>query len=311
MNARQITYDAIASQLSWPDAINALKAGHMRPKASTGDIVLGPPTGALVSRAAWIEGLGYGVKSFSVVEGNAERGIPTVQGAMFVFDPHHGSIEAIIESRLVTEFKTAADSVLGASYLARPDSRHLLIVGAGDVARSLIRAYPALFPQLEKVSIWARRKSQSSALARQFEADPLNVVAVSDLAAAASSADIIATATLAQEPVLKGEWVMPGTHVDLIGAFRPNMREADDALISAGNVYVDSRETTIGYNGELDIPIAKGVIESSSVIGDLYDLIRGDVEGRRSEDEVTLFKNAGGAHLDLMISHYISSVFGP
>ena len=164
MNAHLITYDAIASQLSWPDAIHALKAGHMLPKASMQDVVLGPPTGTLVSRAAWIEGLGYGVKSFTVVDSNAERGIPTVQGAMFVFDPHNGSLEAVIDSRLVTEFKTAADSVLGASYLARPDSKHLLIVGAGDVARSLIRAYPALFPQLERVSIWARRHSQSSAL---------------------------------------------------------------------------------------------------------------------------------------------------
>lgn len=310
MNTRLITYDAIASQLSWLDAINALKAGHMLPKASTRDIVLGPPTGTLLSRTAWIDGLGYGVKSFTVVEGNAKRGIPTVQGAMFVFNPHHGSLDAVIDARLVTEFKTAADSVLGASYLARPDSKHLLIVGAGEVARSLIRAYPSLFPQLEFVSIWARRNSQSSALAQEFDAGPMNVVAVTDLEAAASSADIIATATMAREPVLKGEWVMPGTHVDLIGAFKPGMREADDALIYGGSLYVDSRETTIGQNGELDIPIAKGVIESSSIIGDFYDLIPGKIEGRRSENEITLFKNAGGAHLDLMIASYISNVFG-
>ena len=186
------------------------------------------------------------------------------------------------------------------------DSAHLLVVGAGTVARSLIKAYRALFPHLERVSIWARRVEQSTALAREFDDEPFSVVAVSDLATAAAEADIITSATMAREPVLRGAWIRPGTHVDLIGAYKADMREADDALISGGSLFVDSRETTIDHIGELTIPIASGVIAAEAVRGDLYDLVQGQTGGRRSDDEITVYKNGGGAHLDLMIARYIS-----
>ncbi|MCT9000422.1 ornithine cyclodeaminase family protein [Chelativorans intermedius] len=246
------------------------------------------------------------MKSVSVFDENPTHRLPTIQGAMFVFEPKHGRLDAIIDSRLVTELKTAADSVLGARFLARPDSRSLLIVGAGTVARSLVTAYQALFPGLERVSIWARRVEQSTALAREFETEPFSVAAVSDLAAAATEADIITSATMAREPILRGAWIKPGTHVDLIGAYKADMREADDALISSGSLYVDSRETTINHIGELTIPIASGVITADTVKGDLYDLVQGRASGRRSDDEITVYKNGGGAHMDLMIAHYIS-----
>ena len=176
LNARRtpdlITYDEMIGRLSWPEAVEALRAGHLRPRAQVADMFLGPADATLFGRGAFIEGLGYGVKSVTVFDRNAAQGLPTVQGAMFVFEPRHGRLDAIIDSRLVTEFKTAADSVLGARFLARPDSAHLLVVGAGTVARSLIRAYRALFPQLERVSMWARRPEQSTALAREFDAEP-------------------------------------------------------------------------------------------------------------------------------------------
>ena len=174
------------------------------------------------------------------------------------------------------------------------------------MARSLVKAYRELFPSLERVSIWARRVEQSSALARELDAGPFPVVAVSDLATAAAEADIIASATMAREPILRGAWVGPGTHVDLIGAYKADMREADDALIAGGSLFVDSRETTIDHIGELTIPIARGVIAADAVMGDLYDLVRGQAGGRRSEREITVYKNGGGAHLDLMIARYIS-----
>jgi ornithine cyclodeaminase len=133
------------------------------------------------------------------------------------------------------------------------------------------------------------------------------VAAVPDLAAAAAEADIIASATMARVPVLRGGWVRPGTHVDLIGAYKRDMREADDALIAGGSLFVDSRETTIEHIGELATPIASGVISPRSVIGDLYDLVQGRAAGRHSDSEITVFKNGGGAHLDLMIAHYIAA----
>ena len=305
MHPRLITYDHMIARLSWTEAVEALRAGHLRPKAQVADIFLGPADATLLSRGAFIDGLGYGVKSVTVFDRNPAHGLPTIQGAMFVFEPQYGQLEAIIDSRLVTEFKTAADSVLGARFLARPGSAHLLIVGAGTVARSLIKAYRALFPHLERVSIWARRVEQSTALAREFDDEPFSVVAVADLATAAAEADIITSATMARDPVLRGAWIRPGTHVDLIGAYKADMREADDALISGGSLFVDSRETTINHIGELTIPIASGVIAAEAVRGDLYDLVQGQT-GRQSDDEITVYKNGGGAHLDLMTARYIS-----
>jgi ornithine cyclodeaminase/alanine dehydrogenase-like protein (mu-crystallin family) len=311
MHAKIIGYHPTIDRLSWAEVVEALRAGHLRPKAEIADIFLGPADGTLLGRGAFIEGFGYGVKAVTVFDGNPAHGLPTIQGAMFYFEPRHGRLEAIIDSRLVTELKTAADSVLGARFLARPDSRHLLIVGAGTVARSLVMAYRSQFPDLARVSIWARRAEQSEALARAFEADPLPVAAVPDLAAAAADADIITSATMAREPILCGSWIRSGTHVDLIGAYKADMREADDALISGGSLFVDSLETTVGHIGEIAIPMSRGVLGEDAVKGDLYDLVQDRVSGRRSEEEITLFKNGGGAHLDLMVASYIAEKAAP
>lgn len=299
-----ITY-AAAPRLRWPDAVQAIREGHLFAPAQIRDSFLGPATGTMMSRSAYIPGLGYGAKSFTVFDGNGARGLPTVQGAMLVFDPDHGGLTAVIDSPLVTEFKTAADSVLGASLLARPDSRHLLIVGAGSVAASLIRAYRAVLPGIARISVWARRPEQAQALVAAFPGDPA-LVAVTDLRAAVEAADIISSATMAREPVILGDWVRPGTHVDLIGAFKADMREADDALMAKSALFVDSRATTLGHIGELMLPIASGAITEADVLGDLYDLVRPGARRRRTPEEVTVYKNGGGAHLDLMIATYIA-----
>ncbi len=301
-----LSYDSAINRLDWPAAVEALRRGHALPRARIADVFLGPPTGTMMSRSAYIEGLGYGAKTFTVFDGNAARGLPTVQGAMLVFDNETGSLRAIVDSPLVTEFKTAADSVLGASLLARPDSRHLLIVGAGTVAASLVRAYTSVLPGIERVSVWARRVEQARDLVAGLGGVSAEVAAVEDLQAAAGQADIISAATMARAPVVFGDWVRPGTHVDLIGAFKADMREGDDALMSKAALFVDSRETTLGHIGELMIPIASGAITPDSVLGDLYDLVRPDAQRRRSDAEITVFKNGGGAHLDLMIASWIA-----
>lgn len=299
---RQIGYDA-GVKLDWAGAVDALRKGHLRPKAEIGDLFLGPSRGTSLTRAAFIDGFGYGVKSVTVCTGNAARGLPTVQGAMLVFAPETGELRAVIDARLVTEFKTAADSVLGASLLARPDSRTVLIVGAGTVAASLVRAYPAIFPSLERILVWARRPAQAEEFAAEHSGNTA-VEAATDLEDAARDADIISTATLSERPVLLGDVVSPGTHVDLIGAFRKDMREADDALLTKARLYVDSRDTTIGQIGEIAIPMAAGVIGEKDIRGDLYDLVAACPE--RAPDDVTVFKNGGGAHLDLMIADWIT-----
>lgn len=308
MQIRPITYNQTIAKVSWNEAVLALRAGHRFPRAEVSDMFLGPSSGTLLSRGAYIKGLGYGVKSVTVFGDNSAVGLPTVQGAMLVFEHAHGQLEAIIESRLVTEIKTAGDSVLGATLLARPDCRHLLVVGAGTVARGLVRAYAALFPRLERISVWARRPNQAGALADEFAGFSLPVAVAPDLAAACADADIISSATMAREPILRGAWIGPGTHVDLIGAYKADMREADDDLIATGSLFVDSRQTTLGHIGELDIPIKHGVISPESVRGDFYDLLGAQAAGRTSVEEITVFKNGGGAHLDLMIARYLSGL---
>ncbi|MDH4573968.1 ornithine cyclodeaminase family protein [Salinicola acroporae] len=302
---RLITYTEARDKLSWAGAVEALRQGHLAARAEIDDTFLGPADKTLLNRSCFIPGIGYGAKAVTVFDDNAARGLDTVQGAMLYFAPDDGRLQAIIESRLVTEIKTAGDSVLGARLLARRESRHLLVCGAGNVAASLIDAYTALFPGLERISLWNRTHDKARALAGACEARGLNVVAVSDLEATARSADIIASATMAREPLLWGEWIAPGTHVDLIGAFKADMREADDTLLQKARLFVDSRETTLGHIGELKIPIASGAIAEHDILGDFYDLLSG-CGGRQNDTDITLFKNGGGAHLDLMTARYIA-----
>ncbi len=302
-----LSYDATIERLDWPGAVKALRRGHSLPVAQIKDVFLGPPTGTMMSRSAYIEGLGYGAKTFTVMDANAARGIPTVQGAMLVFDKDDGRLQAIVDSALVTEFKTAADSVLGASLLARPDSKHLLVVGAGTVATSLVKAYASVLPGIERISVWSRRPEQAQKLVAGFGDLGVDLAAVSDLQAAIGTADIVSSATMARAPVIPGDWVRPGTHVDLIGAFKADMREADDVLMAKAAVFVDSRETAL-HIGELIQPIASGAITAGSILGDLYDLVRPETRRRQSDDDITLFKNGGGAHLDLMIACWIAQV---
>jgi len=305
MLPKLLTYDECERALSWPGAIDALRRGHKLARPLQQDLFLGSGDARLVNRAAEIEGLGFVIKGESVFSGNAEEGLPSVQGAVLLYDPHCGSIRAIIESRLVTQYKTAADSVLSAQYLARPNSRHLVIVGAGVVASTLARAYDAAFAGVERISIWSRRPEQAQALAATLNGIRSEAVAVTDLPKAIGQADIVAAATMSQQPVILGQWVRPGTHVDLIGAFTPEMREADDNLIASSSIYVDFVDTVVDRIGELMQPIQSGVVTRDHVRGDLYDLVAADRSSRQSDNEITLFKNGGGAHLDLMIADYV------
>lgn len=294
---------SVAGRLSWTALAEALRAGHLGPEPEIGDTFLHRGADVLLSRSAWIDGQGIAVKSATIFPGNAAGGLPTVQGALLLFDDMTGALRAVIDSALVTRWKTAADSVLGARLLARPEARTLLIVGAGAVGESLVDAYAATFPGLARIRIWNRNPDRAAALVAEKAAHhPVEVAA--DLARAIAEADIVAAATLATEPVIRGDWVRPGTHVDLIGAFTPTMREADDALMRKARLFVDARATTIRHIGELLIPIRAGVISEADVLGDLRDLARG-APGRLSPADITVYKNGGGAHLDLMTARVI------
>jgi ornithine cyclodeaminase len=294
-----LTAADLAGRLDWLRLTAALAEGHRGPRPALGDLFLGRGgADVLLTRAAAIGGLGAAVKAVTVAGANAARGLATVQGAMILFDDASGVVEAVIASDLVTRWKTAGDSLLGARLLARPDSRRLLVVGAGAVAEVLIEAYRAGFPGIE-VAIWNRTPARAWALAAATDA-----AAVEDLPAAVAAADIVATATLARTPLLRGDWLRPGQHLDLIDAYTAEMREADDDCLRRARVFVDCRETTLAHIGELKDPLARGVITPADVLGDLRDLVAGRV-GRRDADEITLYKNGGGAHLDLMTARVI------
>ena len=301
---QHISAQTIVGKLNWKSTVRALAAGHKTVQPVLADQLLQSKENSLLSRSAWIDGLGVGVKSVTVMAENAVRNLPTVQGAMLVFDDATGAPRALIDSDVVTYWKTAGDSVYAASLLARPDSRRLLIVGAGVVAESLLRAYCEIFPDINAIKIWNRTSASAERLASKLKSEGFAVEATADLASTASNSDIICTATMATEPILQGDWINSGTHIDLIGAFRPDMREADDQLLQKGRLFVDCRATTIEHIGELMIPLASGAIAPADVLGDLYDLNQ-CTQGRTDASDITIFKNGGGAHLDLMTANLI------
>ena len=299
-----VTFSEAEPLLDWLELTDALADGHCLAKAEISDQLLYRGDDAMLTRAAWIDGLGSAVKTAFVVPSNSDRGLPTTAGAVSLFNDRTGELEALLDFRLVTKWKTAGDSLLAARRLARRDSADMLIVGAGAVARSLVEAYSAVFPSAA-FTIWNRTWENAEKLVSEYE-NRADIRVADDLAAAVNRADIVACATIALDPVLRGEWLSPGTHVDLIGAYRPDMRETDDAALLASRIFVDSRDTTLQHIGELKTPLELGVISNRSVIADFYDLPDGSF-ARTGPSEITLFKNGGGAHLDLMTSNHILS----
>jgi ornithine cyclodeaminase len=296
-----IDQDRIDAVLTWPALVDALDAGHRLGRGQTHDVLLEEGSDILLSRSAWKAGYGIGIKTVTGFFGNRGRTppLPSVQGVFVLFDPDDGRPLAVIDGAGITAWKTAADSALGSRYLSRPDPRCLLMVGAGALARSLIGAHLSVRPGIERVLVWNRTPARAEALAAQLRAEGLAVEIAPDLAAAAGQADIISSATRTEQPLIKGAWLQPGAHLDLVGAFTASMREADDAALRRGRLFVDARETTLDHIGELTIPIASGVIGRDDVVADLYDLAAG-FAWQRSAGDITIFKNGGGAHLDLM-----------
>lgn len=296
---RTITFEEADPHLTWQGIANAIHAGHQLPKAQIGDLLLQHAPNALLSRGAWIDGLGMAMKSMSVFPNN--QSVPSIQGGVLVFDDKNGSLKAVIDGILVTKWKTAGDSVLGANLLANREPKTHLMVGAGTVAKSILQAYHELFPSISRFIICNRTPQKARKLADTLSKNIPGIEVMENLQEACDEADIITTATMSVDPIIKGEWINPGTHLDLIGAFKPDMREVDDSLLKKAEIFVDARETTIGHIGEIEIPLKSGVITKDDILGDFYELCSKKA-GRSCKSAITVFKNGGGAHLDLMTS---------
>ncbi len=301
--ALRIDGPTIDRVMDWTALVARIEACHKLPQPEIGDTLLRVEPNAILVRTAWVRGLGVCVKAATVFPGNVAP-MPSIQGEVLLFDKDQGTLVASIDAVAETRWKTAGDSALGSKLLSRPDSRHLLLVGAGTMSEPLIRAHLAVRPSIERVTIWNRTADRARAVAARLGDLGRPVAVAADLGQAVAEADIVSCATMSSTPVLEGRWLKPGTHVDLIGAYRLDMREADDEVMRRGRIFVDFRGTTIGHIGEVTIPIQTGVIRESDVLADLYDLAQG-APGRRSADEITVYKNGGGAHLDLMTARAI------
>lgn len=239
-----------------------------------------------------------GTKLVSVFPTNGARALPAVYGTYVLADGETGRPLAVFDATRLTPWRTAAASAVAARHLARKDARRMVMVGAGTLAPFVIRAHMAARP-IESVALWNHRPERAEALARDLAAEGLPVTPVRDLEAAVGGADLVSCATLATEPLIRGEWLRPGTHVDCIGAFLPNMRETDDEVVRRASVFCDNRAGATKEAGDLVAPLRAGVIAPADILADLDDLARGRHPGRTSEDEITFFKSVGTAVEDL------------
>ncbi|MBE7941414.1 MULTISPECIES: ornithine cyclodeaminase family protein [Ramlibacter] len=297
----QLIDAATAAALPFPRLIDALRAmfaqGCSVPPRHVHEVPA--PGGGFTSliMPAWLEGRYYGVKTINIAPGNAARGLPGLHASYVLHDGSTGVPLALMDGSELTNRRTAAASALAAHWLARPDARHLLVVGAGRVAALLPAAYAAVRP-LARVQVWARTPGQAQALAARLRGQGLPAEAAPDLAAACAQADMVSCATLATEPVVHGAWLAPGSHLDLVGSFTPAMREADDACFAGASLFVDTPEA-LQKSGELLGPLSRGVFTAEDIRGTLQALARGECAGRRTPGERTVFKSVGTALEDL------------
>jgi ornithine cyclodeaminase/alanine dehydrogenase-like protein (mu-crystallin family) len=254
-------------------------------------------TAALLLMPAWRTNGFIGVKLVSVYPGNGARNLPAVSASYLLCDGVTGEHLALIDGAEITRRRTAAASALAASFLARRDAATLLLVGSGHIAGLVAAAYRVVRP-IERVMVWNIRAAGAHRLAERLRAQGLLAAAVADLAGAVREADVVSCATLAREPLVHGEWLRPGTHLDLIGGFTPTMREADDEAVRRSRVFIDT-DAALAEAGDLVDPIKHGVLRRDDIAGSLSALCRGEVAGRGSDDEITLFKSVGSALEDL------------
>lgn len=264
-----------------------------------------------VSLVAWASGDIIATKLVGVFPGNLTLTPPepSIQGLVAAFSGHTGAPLLTADGAAMTFRKTAADSALGVDLLARKDARTLLVVGAGGLAPHVVEAHLAVRPSLERVLIWNRSAGRAETLAASLAHMSARISVVTSLSDAVPEADIVSCVTMATSPLVEGRLLKQGAHVDLIGGYLPNMREADDDVVRrAGRVFVDTRGACEGC-GDIGQPLASGLITRADIVADLFDLCSGRHPGRSSEHDITMFKNIGGGHLDLFtIRHLLTRV---
>ena len=246
---------------------------------------------------AWSKEL-TGLKTVVVKTDNAAKGLPTVQASYLLIDNDTGETVAMMDGTELTRRRTAAASALPPIIWPARMLQRLVLVGAGALGRAFRRAHAAVRP-IRNVVIYNRSPEKADSLARELKTEGFEASAVTDLEAAVRQADIVSCVTTSTKPIVKGEWLKPGAHVDLAGAFKPTMRETDGDVVARARVFVDTREGALSEAGDLLQARDEGKFDFAEVQGDLFDLCRGTVKGRKTPEEITLFKSCGTALEDL------------
>lgn len=295
----------------WLDLVAALRHAHLgrRPLIARATVEAGLRgiTQTYFNLPAFLPGVAMGTKIATILPDNPTRhpGVPAIQALYVLFDGENGSPAAVIDGTSLTYRKTAADSALGAQLLSRADAVVLAMVGAGGVAPFLARAHLAVRPTLRRVLIWNRTAARAEAMAAGLRAEGANAEAVADVDAAVREADIVSCSTAATAPIVKGALLKPGAHLDLVGGYTPAMRECDDEAVRRARLFIDEASVNLDLCGDLIDPIGRGVVARDKVEGDLYDMCREGWRLERRADDITLFKNGGGGHLDLFTALFI------
>jgi ornithine cyclodeaminase len=292
----EATRNALPFDALIPRLRDMFRTGCEVPARHVHKVKTGEAEGTVLIMPAWTDRY-LGIKTVNIYPGNARLGLPGLFAAYNLFDARTGRTLASIDGDVITSRRTAAASALAASYLARKDSRRLLVVGAGRVGSLVPRAYSEVF-DLQEIWIWAREQKKASALAAELRAEGLPASTVEDLESAVREADIVSTATLATAPVVSGRWLKSNGHLDLIGSFTPQMRETDDDAFRASSVFVDTEEA-LAKSGDLLGPLATGAFHRERLAGSLADLCAGRSPGRVERECRTVFKSVGTALEDL------------
>jgi len=305
---------AVHAALPWPFLIEALRKAHLGPMPTSDAVVQSDPAGGeaqFVTLPGWAPGGPIVVKMVGVFPQNAalEPPQPAVQGLVALFDGATGAPLLAADGAAMTARKTAADSALGASILARGDAEELLIIGAGALAPHFAEAHLAARPSLRRVMIWNRTATRAEAVAEGLRKKGIDATVSEDLDGSVALADVVSCVTMSDKALVKGALLRPGAHLDLVGAYLPTLREADDAALTRGTIFVDSRNNMTG-GGDLSQAVASGAITWDAVRADLFELVQGRAEGRTRADQITVFKNNGGAHLDLFAASALAGTLG-
>ena len=308
---RIVTAEAVAAATPWPALIDALAAAFADPASVTAPPrahhtvqAQGDPDRTLLIMPAWDARGATVVKLVSVVPGNGARGLPAIQGQVLVSDAETGAWTALIDGGALTERRTAAASALAARHLARADARTLFMVGTGRLSRALIAAHASVRP-IARVLVWGRSPDKAEAVAAWARAQGLDA-ATATLEHGAQAADVVSCATLSTAPLIRGAWLRPGVHLDLVGAFRPAMRETDAGAVARAAVFVDTYAGARGEAGDLLLAAADGAFTLDAIRADLHALCAGAHPGRESAGQITLFKSVGASLEDFVAATMVA-----